>query len=76
MPSLTGIAVSLLDAIDTGDQRNEDPNLDLGSKREEVEAEGLCHKSSRGYRAPYEQTVSNEEREQNWITPHNAASCF
>lgn len=50
MPSLTGIVVSLLVAIDTGDQRNKDPNLDLGSKREEVEAEGLCHRSSSGYR--------------------------
>lgn len=76
MPSLTGIAVSLLVAIDTGDQRSKDPNLDFGSKREKVEAECLCHRSSRGYGASYVQTVWNEDREQNWITPHKAASCF
>lgn len=69
MPSLTGIAVSLLVAIDTGDQRSKDPNLGFGSKREEVEAEGLCHRSPRGYGASYEQTVWNEDREQLDHTP-------
>lgn len=48
MPSLTGITVST-PAVDRGDQRNEEPNLDVGSKGEEMESEGLCHRSSRGY---------------------------
>lgn len=47
MPSLSGLSASVLDTTDTGDQRNKGPNLDLGSKREELEAEGLCHGPSR-----------------------------
>lgn len=55
--------ISALDAVDTGDQRNKEPDLDLGSKREEVESEGLCHRSSRGYMGPLMSKPSGMKKE-------------